>query len=37
MSEANIIYVVAPTGAAGGGMGRVKDDMLASGGDAAGQ
>ncbi len=37
MSEAKIIYVVAPTGAAGGGMGRVKDYMLASGGDAAGR
>jgi glycosyltransferase involved in cell wall biosynthesis len=37
MSDAKIIYVVAPTGAAGGGMGRVKDYMLASGGDAAGR
>lgn len=37
MSEAKIIYVVAPTGAAGGGMGRVKDYMLASGGDSAGR
>jgi glycosyltransferase involved in cell wall biosynthesis len=32
-----IIYIVAPSGAAGGGMGRVKDYMLASGGDALGR
>ncbi len=32
-----IAYIVAPSGQAGGGMGRVKDYILASGGDAAGR
>jgi glycosyltransferase involved in cell wall biosynthesis len=37
MSAAKIIYVVSSSGAAGGGMGRVKDYILASGGDAEGR
>lgn len=37
MSGGKIIYVVSSSGAAGGGMGRVKDYILASGGDAEGR
>lgn len=37
MSTAKIIYIVSSSGAAGGGMGRVKDYILASGGDAEGR
>jgi glycosyltransferase involved in cell wall biosynthesis len=37
MSSARIIFIVSSSGAAGGGMGRVKDYILASGGDADGR
>jgi glycosyltransferase involved in cell wall biosynthesis len=37
MSREKIIYVVSSSGAAGGGMGRVKDYILGSGGDADGR
>ncbi|MGL5446943.1 MAG: glycosyltransferase family 4 protein [Rhabdaerophilum sp.] len=37
MSGGKIIYVVSSSGAAGGGMGRVKDYILSSGGDAEGR
>ncbi|MBN8533086.1 MAG: glycosyltransferase family 4 protein [Rhizobiales bacterium] len=37
MSKPKIIYIVSSSGAAGGGMGRVKDYILASGGDAGGR
>lgn len=37
MSDEKVIYIVSSSGAAGGGMGRVKDYILASGGDAAGR
>lgn len=37
MNSEKIIYVVSPSGAVGGGMGRVKDYILQSGGDRAGR
>lgn len=37
MSSAKTIFIVSSSGAAGGGMGRVKDYILASGGDADGR
>jgi len=33
MSQQKIIYIVSPSGAVGGGMGRVKDYIVGSGGD----
>jgi glycosyltransferase involved in cell wall biosynthesis len=36
-AAAKIAFVVAPSGAEGGGMGRVKDYILAAGGDAEGR
>ncbi len=37
MSAEKIIYIVSPSGAVGGGMGRVKDYIVESGGDAEGR
>ena len=37
MSANKVIYIVSPSGAVGGGMGRVKDYILQSGGDSEGR